>query len=263
MQPAEQRKYQLFPKDKPLPVLNVVKSVDPETAFEMAMGEKSSIGPNLRLRLNQNHPSRRRKISVPELEPMTTVQEVSMDSRECCCYTLLYVVRSTANTKEKQQYPDAHLSTSVLPAHLMVGGMARSYLWACWATSTFVLAKVSQSPSSELSALLLSDQRLLNLKLANLLLWSSQQQISHAHSKRKAQVRSSDQTAHLRSHPLSMRAQTTPPWVGHESPLILRHPIYHFLDQPRPMQRQSLRCPRQYRRPYLILTVQFLSHGIR
>lgn len=81
MLPADSRKYQLFPKDKPLPSLNANKTLDPEMAFELAMSDKNAVGSNLRLRPNQHASSRRRKISVPELEPMTTVQEVAMDSR--------------------------------------------------------------------------------------------------------------------------------------------------------------------------------------
>ena len=84
MLPTDQRKYQLFPKDKQLPSLNINKSLDPETAFAAAMSErndKQGAGSNLRLRVNQHNPVRRRKISVPELEPMTTVQEIAMDSR--------------------------------------------------------------------------------------------------------------------------------------------------------------------------------------
>jgi hypothetical protein len=86
MLPTEQRKYQLFPKDKQLPNLNLNKSPDPETAFALAMGDrndKQAAGAPLRLRVNQQNPARRRKISVPELEPMTTVQEIAMDSRSC------------------------------------------------------------------------------------------------------------------------------------------------------------------------------------
>ncbi|TWU79156.1 hypothetical protein ED733_008853 [Metarhizium rileyi] len=79
----EQRRYQLFPKDKPVPSLNIKKSLDPEAAFAVAMGDRNDKGPAssaLRLRINQNNPPRRRKISVPELGPMTTVQEIAMDS---------------------------------------------------------------------------------------------------------------------------------------------------------------------------------------
>ncbi|QLI70263.1 uncharacterized protein G6M90_00g074740 [Metarhizium brunneum] len=83
MLPTEQRKYQLFPKDKPIANLNISKSLDPEAAFAVAMSDrndKGSAGSALRLRVNQYNPLRRRKVSVPELEPMTTVQEIAMDS---------------------------------------------------------------------------------------------------------------------------------------------------------------------------------------
>ena len=67
------------------------KSLDPEQAFALAMsqGQKSdnkerpNVGNGLRLRIKEHNLTRRRKVSVPELGPMTTVQEVPMDSREC------------------------------------------------------------------------------------------------------------------------------------------------------------------------------------
>lgn len=52
-----------------------------------AVGEKqqqeqqASAGNGLKKRLNQHNMGRRRKVSVPELGPMTTVQEAAMDSR--------------------------------------------------------------------------------------------------------------------------------------------------------------------------------------
>jgi hypothetical protein len=87
MHHPEVRKYQLFPKDRKLPQLPSGKGLDPEQAFALAMGqtgeksEKTTAGSGLRLRINQHNLTRRRKVSVPELGPMTTVQEVAMDSR--------------------------------------------------------------------------------------------------------------------------------------------------------------------------------------
>lgn len=84
----QQRKYQLFPKERQLPILNSGKSLDPEKAFAVAMShdttkhEKPSAAAGLRIRINQHKSIRRRKISVPELGPMTTVQEMPMDSRK-------------------------------------------------------------------------------------------------------------------------------------------------------------------------------------
>ncbi|KAI9167594.1 hypothetical protein HJFPF1_03725 [Paramyrothecium foliicola] len=85
--PEQSRKYQLFPKDRQLPVLNNTKNLDPEKAFALAMNQnaeksdKPSAASGLRIRINAPTLGRRRKISVPEAGPMTTVQEVSMDSR--------------------------------------------------------------------------------------------------------------------------------------------------------------------------------------
>ncbi|KAI8625708.1 hypothetical protein F5Y19DRAFT_241705 [Xylariaceae sp. FL1651] len=85
MHNPEARKYQLFPKEKQLPVA-AGKQLDPDQAFALAMGqspeksEKSGLSNGLRLRIKEHNLNRRRKVSVPELGPMTTVQEVSMDS---------------------------------------------------------------------------------------------------------------------------------------------------------------------------------------
>lgn len=79
---AEQpQRYQLFPKDKPLPApatLNTSKAL-PIPQVAESNGRTSPLA-GIRIRLNQNNLVRRRKVSVPELGPMTTVQEVSMDS---------------------------------------------------------------------------------------------------------------------------------------------------------------------------------------
>ncbi|KAI8960981.1 Up-regulated during septation-domain-containing protein [Daldinia sp. FL1419] len=82
MQNPETRKYQLFPREKQLPSATSGKQLDPEQAFAMAMGQtdRASVGSGLRMRIKEHNMTRRRKISVPELGPMTTVQEVAMDS---------------------------------------------------------------------------------------------------------------------------------------------------------------------------------------
>ncbi|KAK7415907.1 hypothetical protein QQZ08_012202 [Neonectria magnoliae] len=88
-QPEPARKYQLFPKERKLPVLNSNKPTPPPDVEKPlpAVGgqgndktEKQSTGNSLKKRLNQHSIIRRRKVSVPELGPMTTVQEVAMDS---------------------------------------------------------------------------------------------------------------------------------------------------------------------------------------
>lgn len=81
-----ERKYQLFPKDKQ-GTASSGKALDPGQAFALAMsqngekGDKMAAGAGLRIRIKEHNLIRRRKISVPELGPMTTVQEVTMDSR--------------------------------------------------------------------------------------------------------------------------------------------------------------------------------------
>jgi len=78
-----ERKYQLFPREKQQPAA----SAKPEQVFAVAMAqapektEKSSTGSGLRFRIKEHNLNRRRKVSVPELGPMTTVHEVPMDSR--------------------------------------------------------------------------------------------------------------------------------------------------------------------------------------
>ncbi|KAI0407727.1 hypothetical protein F4802DRAFT_525053 [Xylaria palmicola] len=89
MHSQEGRKYQLFPKDKQLPPVTAAKPLDLEQAHAIAMGQspdksdrpdKSGLSNGLLLRIKEHNLTRRRKVSVPELGPMTTVQEVSMDS---------------------------------------------------------------------------------------------------------------------------------------------------------------------------------------
>ncbi|KAL2262925.1 hypothetical protein VTK26DRAFT_8915 [Humicola hyalothermophila] len=80
-----ERKYQLFPKDRQGSA-SPARALDPEQAFALAMSQsgeradKMAAGAGLRIRIKEHNLIRRRKISVPELGPMTTVQEVTMDS---------------------------------------------------------------------------------------------------------------------------------------------------------------------------------------
>lgn len=88
MHQPESRKYQLFPKGNQ----TATKVLDPEQAFAHAMSQSSkteksdklaAASNGLRIRIKEHNLTRRRKISVPDLGPMTTVQEVAMDSRKC------------------------------------------------------------------------------------------------------------------------------------------------------------------------------------
>ncbi|KAK4179805.1 Up-regulated during septation-domain-containing protein [Triangularia setosa] len=85
MQQTTERKYQLFPKERQAATAPG-KALDPEQAFALAMsqtgekGEKTPAVTGLRIRIKEHNLIRRRKVSVPELGPMTTVQEVAMDS---------------------------------------------------------------------------------------------------------------------------------------------------------------------------------------
>lgn len=84
-QPPESRKYALFPTKDKLSINLERKSPDSEIMSTMA-GEKQPaiLGSALRLKPKEQTLVRRRKVSVPDLGPMTTVQEVAMDSRESC-----------------------------------------------------------------------------------------------------------------------------------------------------------------------------------
>jgi hypothetical protein len=114
--PEQQRKYQLFPKERQLPVLNSTKNVDPEKAFALAMQtaekhERPSAAAGLRIRVNQHQfSSRRRKVSVAETGHMTTVQEIPMDSRMLItCSTdsqlaMLTWKKQPSPTEQRQQF---------------------------------------------------------------------------------------------------------------------------------------------------------------
>ncbi|RDW92400.1 hypothetical protein BP5796_01794 [Coleophoma crateriformis] len=74
-QPSESRRFNLFPsKEKPSSISTVRK---PSISESVTLGDAKS---NLRSKSKDQPLGRRRKISVPELGPMTTVQEVPMDS---------------------------------------------------------------------------------------------------------------------------------------------------------------------------------------
>ncbi|KAL2273579.1 hypothetical protein FJTKL_04424 [Diaporthe vaccinii] len=84
MSQSETRKYQLFPREKQAAGPQG-KRLDPEQAFALAMAQNGDKGDKpctggLRLRIKEHNLIRRRKVSVPELGPMTTVHEAAMDS---------------------------------------------------------------------------------------------------------------------------------------------------------------------------------------
>lgn len=86
MSQSETRKYQLFPREKQAAGPQG-KGLDPEQAFALAMAQNGDKGDKpctggLRLRIKEHNLIRRRKVSVPELGPMTTVHEAAMDSRK-------------------------------------------------------------------------------------------------------------------------------------------------------------------------------------
>ncbi|KAI6783506.1 uncharacterized protein J7T54_005535 [Emericellopsis cladophorae] len=82
-----QARYQLFPRERQLPVLNSAKAAEAERSNSPSlfsyMDDSFDEVPTpsaLRTKITQHSMTRRRKVSVPEIGPMTTVQEVPMDS---------------------------------------------------------------------------------------------------------------------------------------------------------------------------------------
>lgn len=86
MSQTETRKYQFFPRSQAM--ASQGKGLGPEQAFALAMGhnndklDKPYMG-SLRIRMREHNLSRRRKVSVTDLGPMTTVHETMIDSRTC------------------------------------------------------------------------------------------------------------------------------------------------------------------------------------
>ncbi|KAI0134632.1 Up-regulated during septation-domain-containing protein [Xylariales sp. AK1849] len=122
MHQPETRKYQLFPRERQLPPVNAGKQLDPEQAFAAAMGqsgdkaEKSEKSAGLRLRIKEHNLIRRRKVSVPELGPMTTVQEVAMDSPTIPGRPALHERSISSPVNTWRQHNLAESMTSVLDA---------------------------------------------------------------------------------------------------------------------------------------------------
>ena len=94
-QPSESRKYQLFPAKDKLSITAGRKSPDPEMVLSSTMvpaeKERSLLGSAVRTKPKEQTLIRRRKVSVPELGPMTTVQEIAMDSREFDIISIGYI----------------------------------------------------------------------------------------------------------------------------------------------------------------------------
>lgn len=87
-QPQEPRKYQLFPAKEKLSITSGRKTPEEDAAsLQQAISKNGSVErlalPAARGKPKEQSLVRRRKVSVPDLGPMTTVQEVAMDSREC------------------------------------------------------------------------------------------------------------------------------------------------------------------------------------
>lgn len=123
-QPSEPRRYQLFPAMDKLAVTLGRRSPDPESALSVVTDKErlQMAGTALRKPKEQTL-VRRRKVSVPELGPMTTVQEVAMDSRMVfCCKENLHISLtditnsndswSTTTARTFHQRPWEHLASA-------------------------------------------------------------------------------------------------------------------------------------------------------
>lgn len=97
----------------------------------------------LKKRLNQHSLARRRKISVPEVGPMTTVQELSMDSRKCLYLRLTLYVETDNFAATIPGRPPFHERSISAP-----GNSCRNYNF----TDTFLFASSDdEGPDPQLS----------------------------------------------------------------------------------------------------------------
>lgn len=117
MYQPEARKYQLFPTSS-----SAAKQPEPEPMAaglgqptdEAEKTESTDKCNGLRLRIKEHNLNRRRKVSVPELGPMTTVHEVAMDSRKLAPYVPIVLGRFPDG--KQLLYRVALLCMSVRPA---------------------------------------------------------------------------------------------------------------------------------------------------
>lgn len=129
MAQPDSRKYQLFPRENHN-TASSVKVLAPEQAFAVAMGQSTEkndkfAAGGLRFRIKEHNlsvSSRRRKVSVPELGPMTTVHESSMDSRKFNLSVCTRRVMSQMLTLMKPPYQDDQYFMSAPPALLEMPG---------------------------------------------------------------------------------------------------------------------------------------------
>jgi hypothetical protein len=135
-QPTEPRKYQLFPAKDKLSITAGQKNGEAETTQSTGQNgtnekDRPTIGSALRLKPKEQTLIRRRKVSVPELGPMTTVQEIAMDSREYLRQQKRFGVKLIIYLYQPQ-YQAAHLCTSDLSVHPGMAGGSMFLVRACY-----------------------------------------------------------------------------------------------------------------------------------
>ena len=85
-QPSESRRYHLFPGKDKLSIPAGRKSPDAETVLSSTLGhidkDRPVMGIAIRTKPKDQFLIRRKKVNVPDLGTMTTVQEIAMDSRK-------------------------------------------------------------------------------------------------------------------------------------------------------------------------------------
>lgn len=130
MQQDGQGKYQLFPKGRQSPCFSNGTSVDPETAFALAMNKTSerndrsgATTPTLKVKASQPNLVRRRKGTIPDLGPLTTVQEIAMDSRKPSYPLIIYFISNCA----QRQYRVDHRCENGPSALLRMDPSSRIY----------------------------------------------------------------------------------------------------------------------------------------
>jgi hypothetical protein len=146
-QSPDARKYQLFPREKQPSATKQQQQQQQQLDSEQApspasttaamadKSDKTEKSSGLRLRIKEHNLIRRRKVSVPELGPMTTVQEVPMDSRKLrACHNIHETMQSDGAAATIPGRPPLHERSISSPVnswhHLQMAEVAAASLEA-------------------------------------------------------------------------------------------------------------------------------------
>jgi hypothetical protein len=131
-QPAESRKYQIFPpKDKPSLMLGRPEWDSTSTSgqsYRSFEKDRSKLGSALRLKAKDQPLLRRRKISMTEIGAMTTVQEMPMDSRKLSLAISNHLTysRNGTNTHQRRCQAGHHFMSGQTVRLAIIGGRTYS-----------------------------------------------------------------------------------------------------------------------------------------